>query len=110
MRVHVKRGSEGPRHDPYSYTRITVTRWSGNIIVGHFGLGCWVEVNGYKIAENNDTECGEIFTKFAGLTPSAAESIPETLRARAFHYMSKKEREVYMAMEEIDEKMLRNAY
>ena len=43
--IRVRHGTEGPRHDPYSFVEITVTRLNGTVIVGHFGLLNWIKVN-----------------------------------------------------------------
>jgi len=50
MRTHLSRdtGSEGPKHDPYSYTRITFERGS-RIITMHNGLGQFIILNGVRI-------------------------------------------------------------
>ena len=42
--VRVRRGSEGPRHDPYGFIEITVDHY-GNRYTLHEGLACWLEVN-----------------------------------------------------------------
>lgn len=39
--IEVARGCEGPKHDPYSYTRITVRRRGYRTATLHIGLGVW---------------------------------------------------------------------
>ena len=36
-------GTEGPKHDPYSYTEFTITRPDGRTAKVHMGLAMWVE-------------------------------------------------------------------
>lgn len=48
MEVHVKSGSEGPAHDPYSYTEYRVKR-DGRKIVMHLGMGDWIKVDGEHV-------------------------------------------------------------
>lgn len=46
LRVHVKTGSEGPRHDPYAYREVTVKTPRGKTVL-HEGLGTWLSHNGH---------------------------------------------------------------
>jgi len=74
--IDIKHGSEGPRHDPYSYTEITVTRESGATVCIHFGLIEWIEVNGIR----SDTEykvASEIFEEHAGISIEVAQKTYE---------------------------------
>ena len=50
--LEMRTGSEGPRHDPYSYTEYSITR-KGITTVLHLGLGCWlqVEIDGKRFGE-----------------------------------------------------------
>lgn len=48
LTVIEKKGREGDRYDPYSYTELLVVTPSGNAIL-HKGLTNWVEVNGVLI-------------------------------------------------------------
>jgi hypothetical protein len=48
LRVVIKTGSEGPRHDPYSFKEITVTQPDG-VTVLHEGLGTWLRASGRKV-------------------------------------------------------------
>lgn len=42
-----KYGTEGPRHDPYSYTEWTVTTNLSTVTI-HMGSNFWTEVNGKR--------------------------------------------------------------
>jgi hypothetical protein len=48
--THVTRksGSEGPKHDPYSYEEFSVEKDDGRTAVLHLGLGEWLILNGKK--------------------------------------------------------------
>ncbi len=55
--ISIKTGSEGPRHDPYSYTEYTISRTGGFTATLHQGLGVWLEVNGnHTNAQSNEQE------------------------------------------------------
>lgn len=41
--IQIRRGSEGPRHDPYAFTEFTVER-RGMTVKLHEGLGDWIKV------------------------------------------------------------------
>jgi len=80
--IEIETGSEGPRHDPYGWEEIKVTRSNGDEVTLHSGLSSWVDVNGerfsYAVAiafPNKDNEwqllC-EKFEEFAGCSPAAA--------------------------------------
>ncbi len=80
--INIETGSEGPRHDPYGWEEITVTRSNGDEVILHQGLGCWVSVNGERFsytpviegsnAEEEWRQLGEKFAEFAGCSPEAA--------------------------------------
>ncbi len=42
-KMHIRTGSEGPTHDPYSYTEMEIETEHINIIL-HVGLVCWLRV------------------------------------------------------------------
>lgn len=46
--LFIKRGTEGPRHDPYAFTRYGVVL-NGRSIVLHMGLGVSLTVDGRQI-------------------------------------------------------------
>jgi DNA-directed RNA polymerase subunit RPC12/RpoP len=74
--IDIKSGSEGPRHDPYSYLEITVTRESGATVCMHAGLIVWIEVNGIRSDCSYETAAG-IFEDIAGISLEVAEKVHE---------------------------------
>lgn len=44
-RIRIRTGSEGPRHDPYHYTELTVWRL-GHVWRLHTGMGVWLQKDG----------------------------------------------------------------
>lgn len=42
--VSLRHGTEGPRHDPYAFTEVTVKRADGREITAHTGLALWLKV------------------------------------------------------------------
>ncbi len=48
--IAIETGSEGPKHDPYGWEEVTVTRSNGDEVTLHSGLGSWVAVNGERFA------------------------------------------------------------
>ena len=68
--VGIKHGSEGPRHDPYSYIEFRWTK-GDRVVVLHQGLANWVEVGGIKHEGSGATYQSlpvEIFEKETGLS------------------------------------------
>jgi hypothetical protein len=109
--IKVKRGSEGPAHDPYSYTEITFyfTDKNKKPVTIHRGLGEWLKHGKRKYEW--DAHC--IATKFeelTGLSVRRAEAIPDMLFERSMRKYSRAEREQIMECIEADAAMLRNAY
>ena len=43
-RIDITHGSEGPTHDPYSYSEITFTKTDGAVVLLHEGLAVWCEI------------------------------------------------------------------
>ena len=78
--IKVKSGTEGPHHDPYGYTEVTVTNWTGRFTYHGGGLVEWCEVQfagtKHPAKFNKNGSAGfyprEIFTKFVGMTPERA--------------------------------------
>lgn len=68
-KISVRRGSEGPRHDPYGYTEITVTT-NGDVVTYHGGLGEWVRVNGVKV--DDDSLAVMLFERHTGMSVEQA--------------------------------------
>lgn len=46
--MSIRTGSEGPRHDPYSYTETTIQTDGGEVLI-HEGLGEYVKVDGKMV-------------------------------------------------------------
>src|SRR5580698_9347517 len=108
-RVRIRRGSEGPEHDPYSFTEITFffTDKSRKPFTIHQGLGDWLKHGKRKYEW--DAHC--IATKFeelTGLSVRRAEAIPDILFERSMRKYSKEERWQILECIEADEAMLRN--
>lgn len=107
--IYVKRGSEGPRHDPYSYTEVHFTSTDEKTeIVCHLGLAEWLKVNGKKIVEQPANVEAE-FRLITGMRFDKAERIPEILEHRRRMRMAPKEREQYDMCVEADAAMRRYA-
>jgi hypothetical protein len=113
--VKVKRGSEGPEHDPYAFTEITFyfTDPERSKVVYHRGLGEWLKYDGRKYDESDDwlpSSIDYLFKHITGLSVRKAESIPDMLFERSMRKYSKEERWQIMECIEADEAMLRNCY
>ena len=52
LKVHVRIGSEGPRHDPYSYNELTVVQPHGTTVL-HNGLGVWLKSDDHDVQPPN---------------------------------------------------------
>lgn len=79
--IDIKTGTEGPRHDPYGYEEITVTRPNGDVITLHQGLVEWVQVNNSQRHGNRRTaSCRKVFEFFAGCTPEVARRAYERVQ------------------------------
>jgi hypothetical protein len=87
----VRRGTEGPPHDPYGYIEITVLLPIGLELIGHFGLIEWVKIHipdqkgrswerlkATEVAGQNTAH--DYFIKNVGITPLEAETIYEEQR------------------------------
>jgi hypothetical protein len=114
-RINVRRGSEGPEHDPYSFTEITFyfTDPERSKVIFHSGLGTWLKYDGRKYDENDSwlpAPVDKIFEHITGLSVRRAEAIPDMLFERSMRKYSKEERWRIMECIEADAAMLRNAY
>ena len=114
-RISVRRGSEGPRHDPYSYLEITFwpTSPRRKPVVYHSGLGEWVCHGRRRYEDRGERWCrkteswvhrgaqsSQIFERLTGLSVGRAEKIPRILEERYFRTLSREEREeIIMCME-----------
>lgn len=72
-KLSMKRGAEGPSHDPYSFSEYTVER-DGRIHTLHQGLGVRYSLNGRTLVQSGDNgiACWEAET---GLTVAQFERI-----------------------------------
>ena len=43
---HHRRGTEGPRHDPYGFDEISIHNSRNGDVTAHFGLACWLTIEG----------------------------------------------------------------
>jgi len=68
-KISYRKGSEGPRHDPYSFDEITFEGRRGKT-VGHFGLAAWVRHNGVIVADDNTAY--DVWITLTGLPPHKA--------------------------------------
>jgi hypothetical protein len=76
-RIVVKEGREGPKHDPYHYEEVTITRLNGTETVYHCGaLAQWIKVRSSDraVLASADTEadCLELFEQYVGVSYKVA--------------------------------------
>ena len=120
--VRVRRGTEGPRHDPWSYTEVSVTRLNGDKITMHCGLAVWLKINGEKFNPDipktlrwdiaQDEYEAALFAEFerrAGMSYHRADRFPDFLEERYMRQLSPKDRECYIMVREADAALLRYA-
>jgi hypothetical protein len=69
-RIDIRRGSEGPRHDPYGYIEVTIDGRNGPVTY-HGGLGEWTRAGGNII--EHDPAARDAFEQATGLTPEQAQ-------------------------------------
>jgi hypothetical protein len=103
--VRVRRGSEGPAHDPYSWTEIEFTKADGTVVmIRQGGLGYErLFVNGKKVLETFEGQRDPASTKFyelTGMTPEDAEEVPERAKHAVRRKLPKSEQAL---LEEIDD-------
>lgn len=108
-KVSVRRGVEGPKHDPYGYTEVTFTRTDGRVVVMHEGLGTWVKVDGARPKDLTELECYEAFEAATGMPFRRAECVPHRVEMARVRRMSRADREAYWAIQAAEEAMLRYA-
>jgi hypothetical protein len=78
--IDIRTGSEGPRHDPYHYEEITVTRPDGRKVVLHQGLAEWMTYFDGRVLREFQDRSHILQSKFeivAGVSVNVA--------AKAFH-------------------------
>ena len=66
-------GTEGPRHDPYSYTEITVQRPGKKTVTVHLGLMQFVQVGASAPVHMSYELLDQTFEALTGLTIKQAE-------------------------------------
>lgn len=66
--LDLRTGSEGPQHDPYSFTEMIMTV-NGNETRLHLGLGCWLKLNGEMFVPYDEELAVKIWINITGLTP-----------------------------------------
>lgn len=92
--IRITSGTEGPRHDPYSWTELEVTRSDGRCATLRSGLGSWLELDGGTRVEEYDAAGGfaelvAAFTAHVGIAPNEAEHYRAMLDANdPYHEMS----------------------
>ncbi len=89
--ITIKTGREGPREDPYHYVEITVHRRSTDFtgtVTCHQGLAEWVRVHepGKQQQVFEDTDQGEWFELYAGVSVKTAERAFREMKARKIRY------------------------
>lgn len=97
--VNIRRGTEGPRHDPYAYEEIIVSRPDGRKVKLHSGLGEWLEVQtaeGRKIrVDESDRYAGperlrELFAFHSGISVETAAKTPGRREATRYREHDKR--------------------
>lgn len=66
LTLDLRNGTEGPKHDPYSYSEYIVEK-DGVEIVLHLGLTSRLTVQGETLAEHDDELCAEEFETLTGI-------------------------------------------
>jgi hypothetical protein len=87
--IEIRSGSEGPRHDPYSYQEITVTRQDGREAMIHLGLAAWMTYWDGRIQRKFDDQHEVLFNKFEaciGINPAAAAKVLEKARSNKIRH------------------------
>lgn len=83
-----RRGTEGPRHDPYGYTELTV-QFRGHEVILHEGLAEWLVIDGTMYDPKNQmAQLGpratnrQMFEAFLGFTPDQLARWDRKLKSR----------------------------
>jgi len=98
-RVVMKVGSEGPMHDPYNFTEITLFRTDGQYATFHVGVVTWVNINGRKLGGDSETVITQ-FENFSGIEITEAMRLPSKIRKYRMRNLSPEEREELYQLEE----------
>ena len=78
--IEIRTGSEGPRHDPYHFTEVTVEGRAGRVTY-HSGLGDWTKLDG-DLVDDVTGEAKIAFERLTGVTPDVAEQTYYKLKHR----------------------------
>lgn len=84
LNVHFRTGSEGPRHDPYSYEEWTIETPENTVQI-HQGLGDWIKCNGREYPETARGSRGDLdnfLTEKVGFTLEQIRRIHRNLKSR----------------------------
>lgn len=105
-----RRGSEGPRHDPYSFVAYTVMRRGEPDVTLHLGLGQSIRCNGietqYATAEEAEVE----FERLTTYSAATIESFFHRYERARYRAMTPAERYATMMAEDYDSRLLAGAY
>lgn len=107
--VKVKCGTEGPAHDPYSYTDITFyfTNPRRKPVIYHSGLCEWVHHGKRHYSEHGAYHPAEVFEQLTGMSVYKARQIPGILEQRMLRALPPKQRWAVIQCMEADAEMLR---
>lgn len=109
-KVHVASGTEGSRHDPYSWEEITFTRTDGTVVVYRAGgLGynhIWVDDEVVLHNCHDADKAADMFQQLTGMTPDEAEYIPQLVQERRLRSLPRAERHMVEGMMQADADML----
>lgn len=109
-RVWCKSGSEGPRHDPYSWDETYFEKTDGTLVMlRQGGLGySRLYVDGKLVTESfGDSDAAEAqFEAHTGVSVWVAKELPHRLQERRLLRLSPAQREAELACHEADMRML----
>jgi hypothetical protein len=74
--VQISYGSEGPRHDPYSFQELRV----GGVVLHNGDLLVWCKVDGQLVGEGEHAR--DAFIRAVGVTPESIERALRRLSSR----------------------------
>lgn len=79
MKIIFDYGSEGPSHDPYAFSEITIEKGKDKIIA-HLGLTIWLKVNGERQRFNEVEEFEKVFEELVGFNTHKAQKYYDKIR------------------------------
>jgi hypothetical protein len=85
-KIKMRHGSEGPRHDPYHFEEVTVTRADGRWATLHTGLAVWVKTSDGRWEERDEKKAFAIFGEVAGIAPRAVEKAEREKHDRRYRF------------------------